>query len=118
MLHVVFFLSFSNVKMTGIKKNEEFVRVYKKGRSKADPYLVLYQFRNGMKTSRLGISASRKIGNSVIRHRIKRRIKEIYRLNEENFEGGCDYVVVARKPAAEADYAALQESLLHLMKLF
>ncbi len=116
MLHVVLFL-LKNVYMTGLKKNNDFVRVYQSGRSKADRYLVLYTLdQNPEETSRFGITVSRKIGNSVVRHRVKRRIREICRLNEYRFPAGRDYVIVARKPASAASYRELCESLDGLVK--
>ncbi len=103
--------------MITLKKNTDFSRVYRRGTSKADSYLVLYKLpRDDDGQSRFGISVSKKVGNSVVRHRIKRRIKEICRLNEDGFSTGCDFAVIARVRAAEADYAALEKSLLRLMK--
>ena len=90
--------------------------MYGKGKSTADRNLVLYALDNGTDTSRYGISVSKKTGNSVVRHRIKRRIREICRLNEDTFHKGKDFVIIARKPAAEADYAELQKSLRGLMR--
>lgn len=105
--------------MTGIKKNEDFSRVYRRGTSKADHLLVLYRLDRGDSGDRrIGISVSKKTGNSVVRHRIKRRIKEIFRLNEGEFSTGCDYVAVARKGAASADYREIAESLIRLNSKF
>ena len=103
--------------MISLKKNKDFSRVYRRGTSRADSHLVVYTLKRGdEERSRLGISVSKKVGNSVVRHRIKRRIKEVCRLNEDGFSTGCDYAVIARKSAAEADYATLERSLLRLMK--
>lgn len=104
--------------MTGIKKNREFGEVYRCGKSAADRYLVLYVLPNGMDESRLGISVSKKVGNSVIRHRIKRRLREIARLEADSLPGQADMVVIARRPAAEADYHKLRHSFLKLGKKF
>jgi ribonuclease P protein component len=102
--------------MNGLKKNKDFSRVYTKGNSRADGLLVLYRYARGDDAaSRIGISVSKKVGNSVVRHRIKRRLKEIYRLNEDGFSTGCDYVVIARVRAAQAGYEELERSLLRLM---
>ena len=103
--------------MTGLKKNTDFAKVYRQGRSRADRNLVLYTMDNSLPESRIGISVSKKTGNSVVRHRIKRRLKEIYRLNESLFCSGKDFVVIARPNAAEADYHELEQSLLKLMKV-
>jgi ribonuclease P protein component len=101
--------------MIGLKKNTDFSRVYRRGTSAADGYLVLYALKNDISCSRFGVSVSKKTGNSVIRHRIKRRLKEIYRLSEQEFKPGFDYVVIARSRAARADYTSLEQSLRRLM---
>ncbi len=103
--------------MTGLKKNTDFAAVYGKGKSKADRNLVLYSLQNEREESRFGVSVSKKVGNSVVRHRIKRRLKEIYRLNEDRFAKGKDYVVIARAHAANAAYEELQNSLTGLMNV-
>ena len=82
-------------------KNLEFRQVYAKGRSKAVDSLVLYVLENGTDVRRLGITVSKKIGNSVIRSRVKRIIKEAYRLQEEQLKTGYDYVFIARNSARE-----------------
>ena len=79
-----------------LKKNQDFQKVYRKGTSQANRYLVMYVLKNGHMENRLGISVSKKVGNSVVRHRITRLIRESYRLNETLFERGLDIVVVAR----------------------
>ena len=93
-----------------LKKNEDFRAVYHRGRSAADRRLVVYCLENGMEKNRLGISASRKYGNSVERHRFQRRIREIYRLRENCFVRGIDLVVIARTDAANSDYHELEHS--------
>lgn len=101
--------------MTGLKKNREFLTVYKNGKSKADVNLVLYAYhRNEPSEARVGISVSKKVGNSVVRHRIKRRLKEIARLHADAFADGYDYVAVARVRSREADYRALEKSFIKL----
>ena len=100
-----------------LKKNSDFQNVYKNGKSFANKYLVMYVLENNMKKNRLGISASRKVGNSVVRHRITRLVRESYRLHENIFNSGLDIVVVARKSAASVGYQEIEEALLHLLKL-
>mgnify|MGYP003207543763 CR=1 FL=1 len=73
-----------------LKKNRDFQNVYKKGTSFANSYLVMYILENGLQENRIGISVSKKVGNSVVRHRITRLIRESYRLNEQKFVGGLD----------------------------
>ena len=104
-------------KTLSLKKNFEFKRVYDKGKSRADKYLVMYILENGTSDNRLGISVSKKVGNSVVRHRVVRLVRESYRLNEERFNSGLDLVVVARSTAADIDYKAAESALLHLAKL-
>ncbi len=102
--------------MDSIKNTRDFSYVYRKGKSKADRNLVLYAARREGKPHSLGISVSKKVGNSVVRHKIKRKVKEIARLNHASFPNEYAYVVIARKPAAEADYHELEYSTLRLLK--
>jgi ribonuclease P protein component len=74
----------------------------------------MYVFPNGSKENRLGISVSKKVGNSVVRHRITRLIRENYRLNEERFSPGVDIVVMARTAAREIDFHTVRKGLLFL----
>lgn len=97
-----------------LKKNQDFVRVYQHGRSYANRYLVMYCWKNNRKESRFGISVSKKVGNSVIRHRVKRLIRESIRLQEENFLPGYDIVVIARVSAKGTGFREIESALLHL----
>ena len=100
-----------------LKKNSDFKNVYLKGRSKANRFFIVYTFKNGCNFNRIGISVSKKVGNSVIRHRLKRLIKESYRLHEKMFNSGLDIVVIARNSAAGLNYKDVEPALLHLLKL-
>ena len=100
-----------------LKKNDDFQQVYRKGKSYANKYLVMYVLENHTDKNRLGISVSRKVGNSVVRHRITRLIRESYRLHENIFNSGLDIVVVARKSASTVGFAEIENALLHLSKL-
>ena len=100
-----------------LKKNADFQYVYKNGQSKANRYLVMYVCENQGSTNRIGISVSKKVGNSVVRHHLTRLIRESYRLHEKIFNSGLDIVVLARKSAADASYADIESALLHLAKL-
>ena len=100
-----------------VKKNEEFKKVYQNGKSYANKYLVMYILKNDRETNRLGVSVSKKVGNSVIRHRITRLIRESYRLQENIFNSGLDIVVIARNNAADFTYPEAESALLHLWKL-
>ena len=100
-----------------LKKNKDFQVVYKNGKSYANRYLVLYIRENGMDKNRLGISVSKKVGNSVVRHHLTRLIRESYRLQEEHFQSGFDLVVIARAGAKEKSYHDIESALIHLGKL-
>ncbi len=100
-----------------LKKNKDFRYVYENGKSYADKYLVMYVLENNKNINRLGISASKKVGNSVVRHRFARLVRESYRLHENIFNSGLDIVVVARKSAASVGFFEIKNALLHLSKL-
>ena len=100
-----------------LKKNDQFREVYKNGRSLANKYLVIYVLENNLEINRLGISVSKKVGNSVVRHHLARLIRESYRLHEDMFNSGLDIVVVARKSAADINYHDMESALLHLFRL-
>ncbi|MCR4789710.1 MAG: ribonuclease P protein component [Treponemataceae bacterium] len=102
---------------TSLKKNNDFQRVYKSGTSKANKQLVMYIMENGTEFNRLGISVSKKVGNSVVRHHITRLVRESYRLNEDVFSTGLDIVVIARAAARDLNYFDIEKSLLHLGNL-
>jgi ribonuclease P protein component len=100
-----------------LKKNRDFQLIYKEGKSCANRYLVLYIRENGLDRNRLGISVSKKVGNSVVRHTIARLVRESYRLHEDMFNSGLDMVVVARVSAKGKGYHEINSALLHLGKL-
>ena len=100
-----------------LKKKRDFQTVYNKGRSLANTYLVMYAMDNGLEKNRLGISVSKKVGTSVVRHRLTRLIRESYRLSEEHFRCGTDMIVIARASAKGKDYHDIESALIHLGKL-
>lgn len=100
-----------------LKNNKDFKKVYSKGKSCANKYLVMYILKNDQEKNRVGISVSKKVGNSIIRHRLTRLIRESYRLNEEKFSKGYDIVVIARYGAREKKCQEIEKALLHLGKL-
>ena len=99
---------------TSLKKNHEFRRLYNKGKNAASQCVVVYCRRNGRAENRLGVTVSTKIGGAVQRNRIRRRLKEIYRLNENMLKSGYDIVVVARMRSRFAGYKELESSVLSL----
>lgn len=100
-----------------IKKNSDFQAVYSGGKSYANRLLVMYVKRSGKDRCRIGISVSKKVGNSVIRHHITRLIRESFRLHEDMVETGLDIVVVARAAAKEKDYKSIESAYMHLCGL-
>ena len=101
----------------GLKNTNQFKIVYNNGKSYANKDLVMYLRKNDSDTNRLGISVSKKVGNSVVRHRVTRLIRESYRLNEAKLLQGYDIVVVARANAKGKDYFEICRAFLHLAKL-
>ena len=100
-----------------LKKNKDFQLVYKCGKSYANKYLVMYIKENNTRKNRLGISVSKKVGNSIVRHRLTRLIRESYRLQEDRFRCGIDIVVIARIGAKDRTYKDIESALLHLGRL-
>lgn len=100
-----------------LKKNHQFRSVYQYGKYHVNRYLVMYIKENGTDRNRIGISVSKKVGNSVVRHRVTRLLRESYRLHEAMFNSGLDIVIVARLSAASVDYEKMEKALLHLGKL-
>lgn len=97
-----------------LKKNRDFQLVYRQGTSYANRYLVMYVRENHLEKNRIGISVSKKVGNSVVRHRLTRLIRESYRLNEQKFRSGLDLVVVARVNAKGRSCQEIERALMHL----
>lgn len=102
--------------VTSLKKNREFIRVYKKGKFFAGKYIVLYILENGLNINRLGITASKKTGNSVKRNRIKRLIKENYRLSGGLVRSGYDLVFVVRNNNMLPDFYMIKRELNYLLR--
>lgn len=105
-----------NVKKYRIRKNTEFRTVYRRGKSFSNLSLVLYIYKNGRDINRLGISVSKKVGNSVIRGRVKRLISESYRLNSEGLKTSYDFVFIARNPSNSKNYKEIESALKNLLK--
>ncbi len=100
-----------------LKKNKDFRNVYKNGTSYANKYLVMYVLENQAGKNRLGISVSKKVGNSIVRHRLTRLIRESYRLQEDRYRCGLDIVVIARTGAKGKNYYEIESAMLHLGSL-
>ena len=80
-----------------IKNNSDFLKAYRHGKSYANRYLVMYVRKNDLDRNRYGITVSKKVGNSVVRHRVTRLIRESIRLNVEKFENGYDIVIIRQR---------------------
>ena len=100
--------------MESLKKNQDFQNVYKYGKSYANRYFVMYVLKNDQEKNRIGISVSKKVGNSVVRHHITRLVRESYRLQEDMFNSGLDIVVIASVAAKNTNYHEVESALLHL----
>jgi len=99
-----------------LKKNLEFKRVYKQGRSVANRFAVMYILHNGTPHRKAGFSVSKKIGGAVERNKLKRLFREVYRLNQENLINGIDIVFIARQAAKEASFQELTKAFYDLFK--
>ena len=97
-----------------IKQNHEFRRLYSKGKSAVSPCLAMYCRKNRRPGNRLGLTVGTKLGKAVVRNRVRRRLREAYRVNEGRFATGWDIVVVARVRAAHVSYWELERNLLQL----
>lgn len=100
-----------------IKKNDEFQLAFKKGKSSGNRQFVVYTLEKPEQDYfRIGLSVSKKIGNAVVRNQVKRYIRQAFLELKENVKPGRDYVIIARKPAAEMDFSEVKSSLIHVLK--
>ena len=97
---------------TSLKTNNDFRRVYRKGTSAVRPCLVVYVRQNRQPGNRLGFTVTAKVGKAHTRNLVRRRLREIYRLNESGLRSGCDMVVVARARAVNVTYRRLETEFL------
>ncbi|MCT4584723.1 MAG: ribonuclease P protein component [Peptostreptococcaceae bacterium] len=99
-----------------LKKDKDIRNVYKNKDSIANRYLVMYILKNGTNDNRIGISVSKKVGNAVVRNRLRRYIRESYRLNCEQIHSGYDIVFLARVLAKDKSYQEIESAMLHLLR--
>ena len=99
-----------------VKENYEFRRIYRKGKSLVSPQMVLYWQKNRQGQSRLGITVSTKLGHAVVRNRVRRRFRELYRLHKPEMQPGFDVILVARGRAVRSTYQQLDETYLRLLR--
>lgn len=100
-----------------LRKNIEFKRVYNGGKNFWNRNLILYIKKNKLEESRLGITITKKIGNAVVRNKIRRRIKELYRLNMHRFKNGYDLIFIPKKNVVDLSYKELESAFLHILKI-
>ena len=97
-----------------LKENRVFRRLYARGQNAVGPSMVLYCRKNGRRENRLGLTVGTKLGGAVVRNRVRRRLREIYRLHEDRLLPGRDIVIVARVRAVESPFADLESQFLRL----
>lgn len=99
-----------------LTKNKQFREVYGKGKSVPERLIVLYYKPNDLNQKRFGFSVGKKVGNAVVRNRIKRILREICRLNLDKVKNGFDYVIIARPRIIEENYLNIEKSFIKLLK--
>ena len=106
-----------------LKKNFEFKIIYRRGKSLANNLLVIYILRNKKNKdknlniyNKLGVSVSKKVGNSVVRSRSKRLISESFRLNDDFITKGYDFIFIARNPIKDKNFVDVEKSMINLLK--
>ena len=99
-------------KAVTLKENYEFRRMYQRGASAVSSGMVLYCRKNRLGHNRLGLTASTKLGHAVVRNRVRRRLREIYRLNAHRISSGYDIVIVARARCVGGDYWKMEKAFL------
>lgn len=104
-------------KQLRLAKREDFNKVYRNRKSLANHQFVLYYMKQpAVSKFRLGISVSKKIGNAVVRNRLRRVVKEIIRHHESLITTNIDFILIARKPVAKMEYKDIEKSIIHLLK--
>lgn len=99
-----------------LRERERFEQVRRQGSCWTDRLIVLCALPNGLARSRFGFSVSRRVGNAVVRNRLKRRLREIVRLQREGIALGWDVVFIARPPTARADYREIERAVGRLLR--
>ncbi len=101
-----------------LTKREDFRKVFAHGKSVANRQFVVYFLHNkGLERFRVGLSVSKKIGNAVVRNRVKRYLREVIRLNQDQITSGWDFIIIARNPTSEMDYGDFKNNLQHALKI-
>lgn len=103
-------------KTARLRRNSEFKTVYSSGKAYANSILVMYLLARSDEFNRVGFSVSKKVGNSVVRNKIRRRMRESYRLNSGLLRGGFDIVFIARTRAKDAGYSEIEAAMISLFR--
>jgi ribonuclease P protein component len=107
--------AFAFSKSERLLNRKDFVNLNRFGQKLRTAHFTVFVARNGLDRSRLGITASRKVGVAVVRNRLKRFVREVFRLHKGFFPAGCDIVVSARKSAEDLDFRKVREELIELV---
>jgi ribonuclease P protein component len=107
--------AFAFSKTERVLDRKDFVKLNRFGQRLRTAHFTVFVARNGLGRSRLGITASKKVGGAVTRNRLKRLVREVYRLHKELFPAGCDIVVSARESAGDLEFRKVREELLELV---
>lgn len=102
--------------MISLGNTRQFNHVYKKGKSVVNRQVVMYYCKNNLDYNQIGFSVSKKVGKAVVRNRVKRLLKESFRLNEDKILTGYDIVFVARVRLKDADFKEVEKAVLHSFK--
>lgn len=100
-----------------LRKNLEFKRVYSGGKNYWNRNLTLYKKKNNLKETRFGITITKKVGKAVVRNKIRRRIKEIYRTNLYRIKSGYDLVFIPKQNVVDITYKELESAIIHILKI-
>lgn len=103
--------------MYRLRNNMEFKKVYNGGKNYWNRNLILYAKKNNMEYTRVGYSITKKIGNSVVRNKVRRRMKEIYRLNFDNLKDGYDLIFIPKRNVVDISYKEMESAMLHILRL-
>ena len=98
-----------------VMQNSDFRRIYRRGRSAVSGGVVVYCLKNRQGMSRLGVTVSTKLGHAVVRNRVRRRFRELYRLHRADMLPGWDIIMVGRVRAAELPYHKLEKQYLRCL---
>lgn len=100
-----------------LRSNEDFKNVYHNGKNYWNRNIVLYVMKNQLDYTRVGFSVTKKIGNSVVRNRVKRRMREICRLNFLNIKKGYDIIFIPKKNVVDIGYRELESAIIHILNI-